>query len=85
MICSMGEELIYDGEDISVLAGYECRTIDNRKKYTEILISDDIEEFKKFIGAVQYYHEHGITEEPPEQLLRINIDKFLNENIIEYI
>jgi hypothetical protein len=85
MLCSVGELIAYEGNETLITGSYIARSLENRKKLTEELIFEDKEEFKKFIEFLKYHHEMGGVKEPPEELLRINIDKFLNENNVEYI
>ena len=84
MICSVDDLIAYD-DDIAVLAGFELRSYSERKEYTGLLIDKDKEKFKIFIEVIKDFHSRGIIEEPPKQLLQINTDKFLNEDIVEYI
>ncbi|MDR3063820.1 MAG: hypothetical protein LBU40_06775 [Methanobrevibacter sp.] len=84
MLADKNMLMAYDGEDITILAFFTVKTIDDRKKLTQELIDEDRETFKKYIEVLQYYHDHEITEFTPEELIRINIDKFLNEDIVEF-
>jgi hypothetical protein len=76
----------YDPDtDTSVFAGFVVRNNEDRKNLTQELIDEDKITFKKFIEVLQSDYERKITEYPPEELLRINIDKFLDEDIVEFI
>ena len=81
------EYVAYDEEDdISIIASYTCRTLDKRKELTKDLIKENKSTFKKFIDVVlKPFIERGTVKESLDDLLRINVDKFLNEDIVEYI
>ena len=85
MIVSDDDLIAYGADDTLIIGSYMARSLDNRKNLTEELISEDSKTFKKFIEVLQEDYNTGILQETPEDLLRINIDKFLNENIVEYI
>ncbi|MCL2115820.1 MAG: hypothetical protein FWH29_06330 [Methanobrevibacter sp.] len=86
MSLGIGPELEAYSDDISMTAVFIVRTLDKRKELTDELIKRDKSTFKKFIGILKEYIKDGIVEgDSIEDLLRINVDKFLNESIVEYI
>jgi len=85
MLVGENDLMAYGADDIAVAVGFEVRSLSQRKEYSELLISEDRDTFKKFIEVLQYYFDNGINEETPQELLQIDIDKFLKEDIVEYL
>ena len=85
MLMMEGDIVAYDGFDEILIWNYE--RIDNfrRTKETEKLISEDLELFKTFVMVVKQWFDKGMLKIAPDELLRINTDKFLEEEVIEYL
>jgi hypothetical protein len=84
MIVDDPNKVAYD-DDISIAIDFEDRTFEKRKKFTEELIAEDKDTFKKFIPILKEFIKKEFIKEPINDLLRIDTDKFLDEDIIEFI
>jgi len=86
MLAREGDIVAYGGsEDQSLLFNYERIDIPERVKETERLLSEDSESFKTFVKYVKQMYDKTLLDIAPDELIRINTDKFINEGIVEYI
>ena len=72
-------------QDQSLIWNYERINIPKRLEETKRLMSKDLKTFITFIRVVKQWFDKGMLKIAPDELLRINTDKFLEEGLIEYL
>ncbi|MDR0912539.1 MAG: hypothetical protein LBM96_08080 [Methanobrevibacter sp.] len=82
-----GEPIAYGEEnDMRFAVRFGDENSEGRKEVTEYLINIDKLAFKIFIEIIiKPFIEMGTLNDPINELLRINTEKFLNDDIVEYI
>ena len=86
MLMMEGDIVAYGvSQDQSLIWNYERINIPKRLEETKRLMSKDLKTFITFIRVVKQWFDKGMLKIAPDELLRINTDKFLEDGVIEYL